>query len=516
MRGIILGCLQANPGWQGPRGIQEPNWVNLKRSGGAHKIATYMRKEGWDIEVLDYWLAFTDEEFQEFIKSRVTQDTKFIGVSVTFGYKFELLERAINNLNWVKQHYPDITIIAGSKALVDTMNLPCDYYVIGYGEKGLIELLKGTATITEFMQRKVVMADRHHPCFPEKDLVVQYEDRDFIQQTDNLTLELSRGCKFKCKFCSYNAIGMKGDLTRAMETLYPEMLYNYETYGVTSYHVADETTNDNQDKIKLAGQEIQKLPFRPNLTGFIRADLLASRPDDKVYLAEMGFWAQYYGIESFNQKAGSVVGKGMNTDRLKAGLLEAKDYFNKHCGRYRASASLILGLPYETNESLWEGLRWWKTNMPNENMILQPLYINRFQMEELNSSSEFGRTWQTSGHFHSEEDTSELLDSELTEFENNPGLKEYIRRTFDRQAMLHWSHDTYNWKTACIELGRVFNTGMMYDNRIMTWDLFNFVTPGTYDWDSVLDITVNNYDLESLRNDTNLFIQRYKDSKLSL
>ena len=82
--------------------------------------------------------------------------------------------------------------------------------------------------------------------------------------------------------------------------------------------------------------------------------------------------------------------------------------------------------------------------------------------------------------------------------------------------MLHWSHDTYNWKTACIELGRVFNTGMMYDNRIMTWDLFNFVTPGTYDWDSVLDITVNNYDLESLRNDTNLFIQRYKDSKLSL
>ena len=103
MRGIILGCLQANPGWQGPRGIQEPNWVNLKRSGGAHKIATYMRKEGWDIEVLDYWLAFTDEEFQEFIKSRVTQDTKFIGVSVTFGYKFELLERAINNLNWVKQ-----------------------------------------------------------------------------------------------------------------------------------------------------------------------------------------------------------------------------------------------------------------------------------------------------------------------------------------------------------------------------------------------------------------------------
>ena len=55
MRGIILGCLQQNPGWQGPRGSTNPDWVNLKRSGGAHKIASYMRTEGWDIEVLDYW-----------------------------------------------------------------------------------------------------------------------------------------------------------------------------------------------------------------------------------------------------------------------------------------------------------------------------------------------------------------------------------------------------------------------------------------------------------------------------
>ena len=62
-------------------------------------------------------------------------------------------------------------------------------------------------------------------------------------------------------------------------------------------------------------------------------------------------------------------------------------------------------------------------------------------------------------------------------------------------------------------------TNGLYDhneNRLMTWDLFNYVTPGTYDWDSVLDLTVMNYDLERLEKDTNLFLQNYKNSKLSL
>ena len=224
--GIILGCLQADSCSQGSLVPDRtcPD-INLKRSGGAHKIATFMRTKGWDIEVLDYWLAFTTDEFEQFIKSRVNKDTKFIGVSVTFGYRGKYLKRAQDHLTWLKEEYPDVMIVAGSKSIVDTINLPCDYYVAGYGEFGLYHLLNGTAVISDFMGKKYINADKDHPCFPQKDLVVRYEDRDFIQPTDNLTLELSRGCKFKCKFCSYNAIGLKGDIDRDMDTLYSCLLY---------------------------------------------------------------------------------------------------------------------------------------------------------------------------------------------------------------------------------------------------------------------------------------------------
>ena len=50
--GMILGCLQAHPGWQGQG--KDNNWISLKRSAGSHKIASFMRKEGWDIDCLLY------------------------------------------------------------------------------------------------------------------------------------------------------------------------------------------------------------------------------------------------------------------------------------------------------------------------------------------------------------------------------------------------------------------------------------------------------------------------------
>lgn len=518
MRGIILGCLQANPGWQGSIGLDR-NWINLKRSGGAHKIASFMRTRGWDIEVLDYWLAFTTDEFKQFIKSRVNKDTKFIGISVTFGYREKVLQRAQDHLTWLKEEYPDIMIVAGSKSIVDTMNLPCDYYVTGYGEFGLYHLLNGTAVISDFMGKKFVNSDKDHPCFPQKDLTVSYEERDFIQPTDNLTLELSRGCKFKCKFCSYNVIGVKGDYTRDMETLYREMLQNYNKWGVTSYHVADETTNDDTEKLKRAANAIKKLPFKPNLTGFIRADLLVSREDDKKYLAEMGYWAHYYGIESYNQKAGSVVGKGMDRDRMKQGLLDMRDYFWKECGRYRSTTSLIMGLPYETKETMWEGLQWHKDNFQNENLVLQPLFLNKFskqmEIQGVTSTSEFERTWQEGNHFHDHTITDEEVGANPEAFPEG-GLRQYLWGSYKMNAALPWSHDTFNWWTAHTTLRDVYLDGFMAKRGIMNWDLFNFTTPGTYNWDSVLDINWDEYDNEKLKNDTELFIQNYKNLKLSL
>ena len=109
--------------------------------------------------------------------------------------------------------------------------------------------------------------------------------------------------------------------------------------------------------------------------GYIRADLLHIRPGDIEHLARMQFNGQFYGIESFNRPSAAAIGKGMDSDKIKQVLLDTKAYFLKHNGYYRGSISLIAGLPYDTEETMGETLKWceehWKTN----NVLIHPLVI---------------------------------------------------------------------------------------------------------------------------------------------
>ena len=48
----------------------------------------------------------------------------------------------------------------------------------------------------------------------------------------------------------------------------------------------------------------------------------------------MGLRSHFYGLETFHQPAGKSIGKGINTDKLKEGLLKVQDWFrDKEAGR---------------------------------------------------------------------------------------------------------------------------------------------------------------------------------------
>lgn len=513
--GIIFGCMQTPPDLF----FRDPDWLNIKRAAGAHKIATFMRSQDWDIEVLDYWLAFDFDEFKEFVSSRVTPHTYFIGISGTFALKGVVLERANKYLRWVKQKYPDIAIIAGSKQLYVTEQLEAHYHLTGYGEFGLDQLLKklmgkeSHVVISDNDGIKEVMCDVHHPCYPQKDLAVSYEDRDFLMPQESLTLEFSRGCKFACKFCSYNVIGVRGDYTRDMPSLYRELADNYDRFGITSYSVADETVNDSVDKLKCIADQVKKLPFKPDMTGYIRGDLIASRPEDRVYLEEIGLWSHYYGIESLNHRAAKSIGKGMNPDKLKQGLLDVRDYFKKSdSGRFRNTFSMIAGLPYETKESFIEGLEWNKEHMPDEALVVFPLYLA--DHDHKTSKSEFDRTWRESGDFHTQQGTDDSFGAAA---EKLPELvRDYFWDNYHNTGAVYWSHDEMNWWEANKLVAEQMLTDNVLNRGINNWNLYNFVSSGTYTWDEVLTLTNLNYDKDKVREDTEAHIETYKWKKLSI
>jgi radical SAM superfamily enzyme YgiQ (UPF0313 family) len=342
----------------------------IGRNLGVYRIAHYLREHDWDSEVIDYTLYWTLDELKELSRSRIDKDTKFIG----FGHMFSVWSVELENFTeWLKIEYPGVVLISGSGVAPQFKSKCIDYYIQGFGENALLVLLKwlfsnGELPKFSIFNKKLINGNEMYPSFPMKSLMVKYQDRDYISPDEWLGIEFSRGCKFSCAFCNFPVLGVKGDYSRDALDYYIQVMDAYDRFGVTNYFVSDETFNDRTDKITKFADATQLLPFRPWFSGFIRADLMISRKEEKEELARLGFLGHHYGIESFNKESVKVIGKGMDPQRIKAGLIDTKNYFMNR-GLYRGSISLIIGLPEDTVEQTESTINWLKENWRGQSFI---------------------------------------------------------------------------------------------------------------------------------------------------
>jgi radical SAM superfamily enzyme YgiQ (UPF0313 family) len=352
-----------------------------QRPVGAYRISHFLREHNWDCEVIEYALFWPLDKLKILIESRINQNTKFIGLSHLF---YAWTETFDIFLTWIKMKYPHIKIISGSAAYPGFHSNNIDYYIRGYGENALLTLLKyifsngpePVYSMRFFGQKKVIDAIHSYPAYPLSSLMIKYEDRDFIESNEWLGIEFSRGCKFRCAFCNYPILGVKGDYSRDSLDAKIQLKDAYERFGVTNYVVSDDTFNDRTEKIIKFADEFETLDFKPWFTGFIRADLLAKNKDQKIHLSRMGFNGHYYGIESFNRPSAKAIGKGMAPEEIQEELLETKDYINRfNENQYRSTIGLIIGLPEESFETIEKTKKWLINNWQGQNFIAWGLEI---------------------------------------------------------------------------------------------------------------------------------------------
>lgn len=351
--------------------------ASLSRPLGGHRIAHYLREQNWDIEVVDWANWWQLEQLQEFFRSRYTKDVVFVG----FGHLYSIWSSPMEQFAaWIKKNYPNVVLVSGSSVNPMFDSAQIDYYVQGFGEHAITHLLKyiaGNGPCPKFSvieNKKIISAVHDYPAFPMKSLMVKYEDRDFIKSDEWLTVELARGCKFECAFCQFPVLGIKQDTSRDASDFREQLMDAYDRFGVSAYMIADETFNDRTEKIAKFASVVEKLPFDPWFSAYIRLDLLAARKHDREELLRMNVLGHYYGIESMNHKSAQAIGKGMPSDKIKQGLLDIKQYFESHgTGRFRANIGLIAGLPFETKETLNDCLDWLISNWQGQGFGIHPL-----------------------------------------------------------------------------------------------------------------------------------------------
>lgn len=518
---IFSGQLYEHTGYTPESILADP-----KRSYGGHKIATHLRAIGWDVEVIDFVPHFTVEELKLLWAMRYNKGTKFLGVSSLFQ---ALWAQHMNPfLEWVKEKYPDVTIIAGGPIVTTVEEFKADYYIQGWGEYAIVELLNwlhGSGKrpiISKHInlngeELQVIDALHFYKAYPKEELPTRYQERDFIQPDEFLNAEFSRGCVFKCKFCAAPALGVTKDYTRTAQCWEDELRYNYDNFGVTNYISGDETTNDYTEKLRKYADVTKKLPFKPFITGFARGDIAVAKPEQWEHMIAMGFTSHHYGIESFNEKSAKWVHKGMAKNRLREGLLEMREYFNKNAPIYKTTMSLISGLPYDTWESLNETKDWLFNHWRGQSVYINPLLIQPkgHTSDSMSKLPPLSYNYEELGYIESDVSLEEWFPSHLPRTpENIEAINRMKDVNFRASRPFFWKNDRIGMNFFdLLEWSQRFNNEFIPHQGVSNWYIPYWKTFAKKSFGEISDIVGQPLpEYEPIKE----FLDNYKEAKLSL
>ena len=443
-KNLILLTNTASPIWQ--------------RSIGAYQVASHCRQNGFSCQIIDFTDYFTEDELYNILQNFIGPETLAIGVSTTFYFtagskeKYispdrsldsEVIPEYIKSLLARLKREHKLKIIAGganshrikSDALFDTV-------IHGYSEQTVVNYLNSLKSGKRTIYPKIgntEYIDGSVDHFNIETLDHRWDESDCVLEGETLPIEISRGCIFKCKFCSYPLNGKKKfDYLRDPDRIKQELIYNYENFKTTNYFFTDDTFNDSTFKLEQLHRVITELPFKIKFVTYLRLDLLYAHPEQINMLYEMGLGSAFFGIESFNPESSKLIGKGMDPDKIKSFLYELHDVHWKR--EIPLTCSFIVGLPGESIEKLIESHEWCKSAPIND--LWFPLFI------------------KTDSYYKSE------FDINYTDY----------GYTLDQDGT--WSNEHMDFNSA-VELSERFNKESLYSTKNpSSWYLFGLLNYG--------------------------------------
>lgn len=490
--------------------------ITCHRGAGAHKIATHLRQHGYNIEVVDYCLSWTDAELDQLLSRLISDTTLFLGIGSNLFLDRTKFDDTIRR---IKANYPDLPLVLGGNQTL-TRSIPCvDYYIEGYAENAMLALLdylRGRIKRTDIrwspVNNSLIDAISDYGPVDTNDLSIHYLPSDFLQPEQTLGLETARGCIFKCKFCTYPLIGKsKLDYIRNPDTIVKELQENYDTWGITNYLVNEDTFNDSIEKLETLERAITSLPFKINFTAYGRLDLIAAKPHSAELLRNMGMQGIHFGIETFSREAGRVVGKGFSGERVKDALL----WWKEQMPTVTTNCSMIVGLPGDTSD--YHAENSWFANSGVEYWYWQPLYVTK--EEQSLHTSEFSREYRKYGLeiMTPAEVSAEVRKLWKLEYMYKNKQHPYTYRPFIeenfRAKVGYWKNPSTgeNYFTA-LKLSCELNQSAN-NQRVSAWTMFDYVSLG-YDLEQVKTWT-KQPPIQEMRSRADSRVADYKANKLA-
>lgn len=468
-------------------------YPRVQRSLGPYRIASELKKHGYNAQVIDYTQYMTTEEVIKAISKHLTRKTLWVGYSSTFFYKqrdriatsLEKLyqsnpyDRMQQIFSFIRSNSNAKIVFGGAYALHNHADPMVDFYLAGYGDVAVVDMTNYIAGKTNTLHSaKEIKFDNSNSIlidsgkYPEPSMdqlqTFWHDDNVNLIPGEGVPLEFARGCIFKCKFCSYPLLGKKkGTYIRDMEEVRDEMIMVWEKYGTDKFYITDDTFNDDNDKMEDVHKMFTSLPFKPKFVSFLRLDLINKFPHQADLLLEAGLVGNFFGIESFNHKSSRAIGKGLHPDKIKSRLSWVAD---KWKGKVNIGVGLIIGLPYDDDKyyrELWD-------------------YIH---------SSEYPAHYTSVNGLHIT-DKSKGINLYGSEFAMNPEIYGY---KFNEQGWYHEEQGTDF--TSSLRIAEQFNDSLHDKIKIADFQVITSLATGV-SMDDILNLTINQitqkYDIPSM------------------
>jgi radical SAM superfamily enzyme YgiQ (UPF0313 family) len=449
----------------------------------SYKIATKMRELGHTVEIADFIVYWPEDKIKQFLDERIPY-IDIMGWSSQFFFDFAFYEKWCT---YIKALNPNIIFIAGGPKVTNLLNFTHSKYLIaGYAEDAIEDVLKhidkkpSKLKFTLYNNQYYIDCYEHYKMTTLPDMQIVYHRSDYIIPSETLTIGTSRGCVFKCSFCTYPYIGKnKHDFNRqGAESYYEEFMRNYEQWGVSRYYLSDETANDNVDKLLDIEEASRKLPFKLEFTGFVRLDLMSKQRAHWQVFKNIGFTNWHFGIESFNPVALKAMTKGYSPKKLQETLLELREFFGPDANIF---GSFIVGAPGDTPEKFEELTIEWLRNTGKEVFDAQaffPLNIHRETVFAV--GSELSRNYTAYGYH-------EMTDAEIAEEMciDNTITQELVEET--KKYNILWA--TKEWNVFSVDrISHQYRTELSHVNSLGPWARAKMLSVG-----------ISNKDLNKLR-----------------
>ncbi|MCH7555844.1 MAG: glycosyltransferase [Planctomycetes bacterium] len=234
-------------------------------------------------------------------------------------------------------------IVGGPHTTVAVNTIPdfVDYVVQGEGEQAILDIVEGKVTQRLVSYPRIENLDALP--MPAWDYFVKLPynwNVRFFEDQPVFTMNTSRGCPFRCQFCSVGSIWGKKYTYFSAERIVSDIEYLIKNYGTKGIYFREDNFTLNKERLKkFCNLMIEK---RIKISWVCESRVSNLTRDIVELMSRAGLRGFYFGVESGSQRMLDLTQKDITVEQIR--------YVFKWCHEFdvKTAASVIVGVPDET------------------------------------------------------------------------------------------------------------------------------------------------------------------------